>query len=82
MITNIHIPIDVSADFCRKNLVFPKYFYWNGNRYDINKVELMYKKYQGQRVIYYFEVTDKANYFKISFDSLNLRWYLEAFQNS
>lgn len=79
MLKNFKEPISVNVDF--DGTVRPKYFFWKGNRYDISKVQLMYKSREGENVIYYFEVTDNANYFKLAFYSLNLRWYLEGFQD-
>lgn len=81
MLQQIQKPISVRADFKADGSVIPRYFYFNGSRYDINKIELVYKKREGENIIYYFEATDSANYFKLAFYSLNLKWYLEAFQN-
>lgn len=74
-------PVKVLVEFAPEGFVRPRFFHWNGNRYDVNKIELVYKKREGENVIYYFEATDNANYFKLAFYSLNLKWYLEAFQN-
>ncbi len=81
MFQQLHQPIKVFVEFEPKGLIKPRYFYLNGYCYHINKIELFYKKREGENVIYYLEVTDNANYFKLAFDSLNLKWYLEALQN-
>jgi len=67
--------IEVVAIF-RANKANPVKFAWQGREYKIEKLNLMHSRFEGRSKIYYFEVSDKVNYFKIKFDTDKLIWTL------
>jgi len=71
----INDPIRVAAVFqdgqCR-----PVKFAWRGREYLVKKINLVHHHYQGRDKVYYFEVSDDANYFKLQFETDSLRWTL------
>ncbi len=68
-------PIDVIASFCQ-NRVTPKQMRWNERDYEIERVNLVHTAREGQKRIFYFSVSDSANYFKLKLDSEFLEWHL------
>ncbi|PIP33776.1 hypothetical protein COX69_03735 [Candidatus Falkowbacteria bacterium CG_4_10_14_0_2_um_filter_48_10] len=75
MLEKIDEPIDVLASFGHP-LVSPKFFRWRRKTYRVEKVNLVYREAEGQDKIYYFAVTDSANYFKLAFFTRDLSWRL------
>ena len=68
-------PIDVTASFCQ-NRVTPKHMRWNEREYQIDQVNLVHTAREGQKRIFYFSVSDAANYFKLKLDPEYLEWHL------
>ena len=58
------------------NKVTPLIFRWRGKRYPITKLNLIHRQRDGEDVIYYFNVSDSANYFKLAFSTKRLSWRL------
>ena len=76
MLEVINEPISILVSF-NQNKVLPLLFQWRGKKYKIEKLNLVHKKRDGTDTIYYFNVTDKTNYFKLSFSTKNLNWRIE-----
>lgn len=76
MLESINEPISILVNF-GDNKVLPLFFQWRNRRYKIEKLNLVHKKRDGTDTIYYFNVTDKTNYFKLSFSTKNLGWRIE-----
>ncbi len=57
--------------------VIPRYFKWQGKTYKVDKINLVHKKTDGNDKIYYFSVSDNANYFRLAFFTRDLSWRLE-----
>ncbi|EKE13936.1 MAG: hypothetical protein ACD_12C00743G0001 [uncultured bacterium] len=76
----INEPIKVLVSFSGLQ-VKPQVLIWRGKKYVIEKVNLVAKDREGEALIYHFSVSDKANYFKISFNTKNLSWQLEELYN-
>ena len=72
----IHEPIEVIASFS-KNGVAPRIIRWHNRNYLIDQVNLIHTGKEGRTTVYYFSVSDKANYFKISFNTEDLSWRME-----
>ena len=72
----INEPIEVLVSFANDK-VLPLYFKWRNKRYKIEKLNLIHHQRDGEGKIYYFNVTDKVNYFKLSFSTNNLAWRIE-----
>ncbi len=75
MLEEINQPIEVMTIF-KENQVFPWKFLWQGKEYLIKKINLAYSSREGRSKIYYFAVSDNTNYFKLRFNTENLRWTL------
>ena len=75
MFSQINEPIQVAAKF-KQNQLLPFKFAWNNQEYLIKKINLTYSSREGGTKIYYFAVSDGANYFKLRFDSGDLSWKL------
>lgn len=75
MFTEINEPIEVAANFTQNQLL-PFKFVWNGRDVIIKKINLAYSSWEGKVKIYYFAVSDDANYFKLRFDTGSLGWTL------
>jgi hypothetical protein len=68
-------PIQVAVIFSNSQLR-PVKFVWRQREYKIDQVNLSYNRFDGRSKIYYFAVSDGANYFKLRFDSNSLVWSL------
>lgn len=71
----LHDPVDVLVSFS-DNRVVPKRMRWNQRHYEIDSVNLVHSAREGQKRIFYFSVSDKANYFKLKLDPESLEWHL------
>ncbi len=67
------VEVDV---FFGLGLVVPRKFAWKGRDVVIKKVNLTYSSFVGRAKVYYFAVSDDANYFKLQFDTDKLTWTL------
>jgi hypothetical protein len=67
--------VDVTVDFSG-NLVRPCAVRFAGHFYPITKVGLVKASTEGARKIFYFSVSDPANFFKLRFDAETLEWRL------
>ena len=76
MLEQINEPISILVNF-GNNKVMPLFFKWREKRYKIEKLNLVHKKRDGEYTTYYFNVSDKANYFKLSFTTKDLSWRIE-----
>jgi len=68
-------PIDVTVSF-QDNRVLPRTMRWNQRDYDIETVNLVHSAREGQKRIFFFSVSDTANYFKLKLDPTELEWRL------
>lgn len=75
MFEQINDPIEVITKFSENKLT-PVKFLWRDREFIINKINLAYSNWEGRIKVYYFAVSDSANYFKLRFDTENLRWTL------
>ncbi len=60
-----------------KKQVIPLFFKWRGKTYKIEKINLVHKERDGNDKIYYFSVSDNANYFRLAFFTRDLSWRIE-----
>ncbi len=80
MFETINEPIDVMVRFSRHG-VRPEAFRWRAHTYRIDKVNLVHHERNGNDRIYYFSVSDNANFFRLAFSTRNLSWTLEQIYN-
>jgi len=76
MYEKINEPIEVLVKFNQKK-VEPTFFKWRAKTYRIEKINLVHKERQGNDKIYYFSVSDNANFFRLAFFTGDLTWKLE-----
>jgi len=58
-------------------MVEPTFFKWRGKTYRVEKINLVHKERLGDDKIYYFSVSDNANFFRLAFSTADLGWRLE-----
>lgn len=68
--------VRVYADFNGQH-VRPVAFQWGGKRYDVERVNLVYRRRLGARYVWCFAVSDEAHNFVLMYDPESLRWILE-----
>ncbi len=73
--TTINKKIEVGTVFKGGN-IFPKWFLWDGRKYMVKKVNLVWQRAEGEALIHYFSVSDEANSYEISFDAKAMTWRL------
>ena len=71
----LHDAVDVLATFSDRH-VKPLHMRWNDRNYSIKNVNLVHTAREGQKKIFYFSVSDIANFFKLRLDSETLEWHL------
>lgn len=71
----VNEPIKVLVKFSG-NKVVPVVFAWQNRRYKINKVNLIHVARKGANKVYFFSVSDQANYYRLCFDTGDLSWEL------
>lgn len=76
MLEKYNDPIEVLVRFNKKK-VEPAVFKWKGRVYNIEKVNLVHRQKQGDDKIYYFSVSDAANFFRLAFHTRDLSWRIE-----
>jgi len=76
MFEKIDEPVEVLVKFNR-TAVEPSFFKWRGKTYRVEKINLVHKERAGNDKIYYFSVSDNANFFRLAFFTRNLQWRLE-----
>ncbi|MFA6098399.1 MAG: hypothetical protein WCV50_00820 [Patescibacteria group bacterium] len=57
--------------------VRPVAFFWGGRRYEVKKVNLIFRKQRGDRYDICFAVSDEANAFVLSYNPESMEWWLE-----
>ena len=72
--TCVQTPIDKPR--VAGNKVVPLLFRWRGKKYQVSKLNLVHRERDGEDVIYYFNVSDAANYFKLAFSTRRMSWRL------
>ncbi|MDP2708428.1 MAG: hypothetical protein Q8O93_00025 [bacterium] len=68
--------IEALVDF-KGAKVCPKFFKWRGKTYRVEKINLVHCERLGGDKIYYFSVSDNANFFRLAFSTADLSWRLQ-----
>ncbi|MFH1822437.1 MAG: hypothetical protein ABH830_01935 [Patescibacteria group bacterium] len=76
MFEKINEPIEVIVQFKRQK-VLPTFFEWRNKTYKIEKINMVHKERAGNDKIYYFSVSDSANFFRLAFFTRDLSWWIE-----
>lgn len=72
----INEPVEVLVKF-NQTKVEPTFFKWRGKTYRVEKINMVHKERLGNDKIYYFSVSDNANFFRLAFSTADLSWKLE-----
>lgn len=78
MMTEVGESITVGAVFDPEKIIVPKWFVWSGRKYSIQRVTFAWKVPEGRTVFHHFAVTDGANLYELTYDSVTLAWKLMA----
>lgn len=79
--TTVNEPIKVLVKFIG-NKILPIAFDWQNRRYKIDQVNLIHVAKKGNNKLYFFSVSDKANFYRLCFNTGDLSWELnEVYQN-
>lgn len=73
MHTFLNEPADVTVDFAGRR-VRPCSVRFGGRAYPITKVNMVHATKEGAKRVFYFSVSDPANFFKLRFDAETLEW--------
>ena len=73
---NIDAIIKVGAVFKGSNLI-PKWFIWEGRKYNIKSVDYLWSDRQGQEKIMRFSVSDGSNTFELAYNTARMSWSLD-----
>ena len=57
--------------------VLPVFFKWQNKTYEVEKLNLVHKERDGNDKIYYFSVSDNANFFRLAFFTRDLSWKIQ-----
>ncbi len=76
MLEKLDEPIDIIVSF-KSQKVMPAFFKWREKTYKIEKINLVHKERDGNDKIYYFSVSDNANFFRLAFFTRDLSWRIE-----
>jgi len=76
MFEKLNEPIDVLVKFNRDKVI-PTFFKWRSKTYKIEKINLIHKERDGDDKIYYFSVSDNANFFRLAFFTRDLTWRIQ-----
>jgi len=66
--------IEVGVIYGGKARMRPVWFVWNGRRYHVNRVNHIWKKRDGERLLVFFSVSDEANTYLLCYDTLQMEW--------
>lgn len=83
-----HDKVRVFADFKPPSAsqaatcVKPVAFFWAGRRYDVNSVNLVFRRKVGKQDKWCFAVSDISNTFILSYEPKSMEWMLDEVQGS
>lgn len=70
-------PINVWVLF-KGNLIQPWCFFWKSRQIKVDKVNLVHTSKDGSNTFYHFSCSAAGNFYRLKFDTKNLKWFLEA----
>jgi hypothetical protein len=69
-------PVEVLAIFSTSG-ARPFSFKWSGRKFIVEKINLTYSQSSGNGRLVYFSVTAEGNYFKLAFETNEMKWFIE-----
>ena len=76
MLEKLNDPVQVQVQF-KGQAVAPQFFKWRNKTYRIEKINMVHKERDGNDKIYYFSVSDSANFFRLAFFTRDLSWRIQ-----
>ena len=76
MLEKLDEAIQVQVEF-RGQVVAPRFFKWRDKTYHVEKINMVHKERDGNDKIYYFSVSDNANFFRLAFFTRDLTWKIQ-----
>lgn len=70
-------PINVWVLF-KAGQLQPHTFFWGQRQIKIEKINLVHTTRNGQIPAYHFSVSSGGNFYRLGFNPLDLKWFLEA----
>jgi len=70
-------PINVWA-FFENGKLKPKIFLWHGRQIKIDTINFVHTTKHGFSPAYHFAVSSGGNFYQLAFDTVGLKWFLEA----
>jgi hypothetical protein len=78
MITQIDELIKVGVVFDEGKKIIPKWFIWNGRKYNIERVTFTWKVQEGRNMLHHFAVTDGTHLYELCYNTAEPSWRLMA----
>lgn len=75
-VTKTKEQVDVLAIFDRES-ARPFSFKWAGRKFIVEKINLTYSQKAGNGRLFYYSVTAEGNYFKLIFETHEMKWWVE-----
>ncbi|MFC1540774.1 hypothetical protein ACFL4J_01910 [Candidatus Margulisiibacteriota bacterium] len=72
----INAIIKVGAVFKGSNII-PKWFVWEGRKYNVKSLDYSWSDQQGQEKIMRFSVSDGANTYELAYNTARMSWTLD-----
>ncbi|NCN24721.1 hypothetical protein CO101_03415 [Candidatus Berkelbacteria bacterium CG_4_9_14_3_um_filter_39_23] len=73
---SVNKPIEVLVKFSQKNIEI-KAFKWNGRVIKIDKINLRHTEKRGEKILFYFNVSNVGANYELTFDNQSLGWKLK-----
>lgn len=74
-------PINVWV-FFKGALIQPYLMFWKDRKIKIDAINLVHTSKDGSSLYYHFSVSASGNFYRLRFDTKNLKWFLEAVEES
>ena len=72
-------PINVWV-FFKNNVIHPHVFFWRKRKIEVETVNLVHESKEGNSTIYHFSISSGGNFYRLRFDSKDLKWFMEALE--
>lgn len=69
-------PIKVGAVF-KGSKIIPKWFIWEGRKYNVKSVDYAWEDKQGKEKIMRFSVSDGNNTYELAYNTIQMNWILD-----
>lgn len=74
-------PINVWV-FFKNSYIQPFMFFWRERQIKVDTVNLMHTTKHGNKTYYHFSISGNGNFYRLRFDSTDLKWFLEEVEEN